>query len=641
MCSSDIQHFEKHSHPSYLKRLASAFNITSGLTDITGHEEYLRQKCQKMSEGERNVVVMLDEIHISHQLSYKGGKLVGSASNDPSTEASTAQVFMISSLLSKAKDVVAIVPVKNLTGDLLHNMLRQVLQVLHKAGFTVTCVVSDNNRVNRNAFTALCGGSLMPSIVNPFSPTERLFFLFDTVHLFKCIRNNWLAQKDCEKTLMFPSLYKQESTVLKASFAHLKKLYCEEKASAVKLAPALNQKSISPTSTEKQNVKLMLKVFDCRNITALDHYEKSWQTDTTGTREFLKIIISLWNIVNVKHPLKHIRLRNEDCRCIRSVDDENIHFIRSVIRWLQAWQAMQVKVREGTLSRETMSALIHTLVALVELCGYLLNCKQFKYVLLGKFQTDNLEFRFSQYRQMSGCNYHVSVQQLLEGEKKLKLLSVLKMVSASNGSLTLKDMTEPLEELKTQQDSASDQEYMAFLHLLKDCESVEVSNEQLKALVFVAGYCVAKAVRQTDCEGCKAELSVDCKLKVEITEDCYTYLSALDRGGLIWPSEYAVDVVTEAFKVFQLLIGTVQCEEKFLSCANQRKVIKNLIMYRLSELGMTKNQCHDCEADYGELVAKCCSPAVNVFLNNYSKSFTDKSSSGSSARKVKTFTKRQ
>ena len=52
-------------HSSYLRRLATAFNIDSGLKDASVHEEYMQQKCQNMGEGERNVVLMLDEIHIS------------------------------------------------------------------------------------------------------------------------------------------------------------------------------------------------------------------------------------------------------------------------------------------------------------------------------------------------------------------------------------------------------------------------------------------------------------------------------------------------------------------------------------------------------------------------------------------------
>lgn len=253
-------------HPSYLKKLASVFTIKSGIKDNDVHEQYLTQKCASLSEDERRVVVMLDEIHITSKLSYKGGKLEGPAVNVPLSEASTAQVFMTSSILSKAKDVAAIIPVKNLNGDLLKDLCTHILQLLHRAGYSVLCLISDNNRINRKALIELCGGTLQLSIPHPLSPNEKLFFLFDTVHIFKCIRNNWLCQKDNMKTFAIPACDDTglpiggDDDVLYASFGHLRLLHDHEKASPLKLAPALNQKALHPTNTEKQNVGLMLKV---------------------------------------------------------------------------------------------------------------------------------------------------------------------------------------------------------------------------------------------------------------------------------------------------------------------------------------------------------------------------------------------
>lgn len=626
-------------HPSYLKRLSSSFQINSGFQDGAIHQTYLQKKCQNLSEMERYVILMVDEIHVAHQMSYKAGKLEGSASNGSVAEASTAQVFMISSLVSKQKDVVAIVPVKFANATWLHEISTNVLSVLHNSGYTVVCVISDNNRINRNAFTVMCGGELKSYIENPFRRNEKLFFLFDTVHLFKCIRNNWLAQNDVEKTFTFPAVHGQGAP-MKASFSHLQRLFREEKSSTVKLAPSLTQKCLNPTATEKQNVKLMLKIFDQRNIAALEHFEDVWQVDTSGTRQFLMTIIRLWNITNVKQPYKDIRLRNGDCRAITSSSDENVRFINQIVLWLTEWKGLRLKPREGTLSAETMTALTHTLSAFVQLCKYLLEEKNFHYVLLGKFQTDNLEFRFSQYRQMSGSNYHVSVQQLLEGEKKLKLLSVLNMISASNGALSLRDIIEPLEEVRSQQTSQADGEYETFLPVLSDCEEINVTSEQLKALVFVSGYCVAKALRHIDCVCCRNDIHCKRQLRVEVTRDCHTYLSALDRGGLTWPTDFAVSTITEVFRVFQALIDTVEKEQQFLACRNQRKLVINLSLQRLTDLGMTQKRCEECGIQYGDIFLKCCRPAVNIFLNNYSKAFTDRATAGNKSRKLQTFTKR-
>ena len=82
---------------------------------------------------------------------------------------------------------------------------------------------------------------------------------------------------------------------------------------------------------------------------------------------------------------------------------------------------MVANSRCGKLYRETAFAITHTSDTLIKLCDYLRQELNYDYVLLGKFQTDQLEARFGQYRQMSRSNYNISVTQILESEKKLRL----------------------------------------------------------------------------------------------------------------------------------------------------------------------------------------------------------------------------
>ena len=63
------------------------------------------------------------------------------------------------------------------------------------------------------------------------------------------------------------------------------------------------------------------------------------------------------------------------------------------------------------------------------------------YILTGKFQTDNLEAPFGLYRMLSGSNYLVSVIEVLQSEKKLKLKGLLKLYSASKGIIKIKDFS--------------------------------------------------------------------------------------------------------------------------------------------------------------------------------------------------------
>ena len=162
--------------------------------------------------------------------------------------------------MSKNKDIVAFYPVQNLNAESLHALIKTVLLALHKLGFKVVALISDNNRINGNASGKNCYGSLKKSIPHPYDPQSELFFLFDTVHLFKCIRNNWLNVKDPIQTFVFPPLdgNNHEAATHSASLKFIKLLYDEEKNLPVKHAPGLSQKVLYPSNLERQNVNYVV-----------------------------------------------------------------------------------------------------------------------------------------------------------------------------------------------------------------------------------------------------------------------------------------------------------------------------------------------------------------------------------------------
>jgi len=57
------------------------------------------------------------------------------------------------------------------------------------------------------------------------------------------------------------------------------------------------------------------------------------------------------------------------------------------------------------LTKQTFLALKQTCQAITGLAKYLINFCGFKYVLLGKVQSDTIEGRFGHIRQLSGTNY--------------------------------------------------------------------------------------------------------------------------------------------------------------------------------------------------------------------------------------------
>lgn len=73
----------------------------------------------------------------------------------------------------------------------------------------------------------------------------------------------------------------------------------------------------------------------------------------------------------------------------------------------------------------------------IEVIKHSLDVLQILYVLPGKFETNDLENCFSSYRQMSGVNYNVSVMQILDSEKKIRVRRYLGITSAKYGKVNL------------------------------------------------------------------------------------------------------------------------------------------------------------------------------------------------------------
>ena len=62
------------------------------------------------------------------------------------------------------------------------------------------------------------------------------------------------------------------------------------------------------------------------------------------------------------------------------------------------------------LSKKTFLALSQTCRGFTGLAKYLINYCGFKYILLGKIQSDTIEGRFDRIRQLSKGNYYISMR---------------------------------------------------------------------------------------------------------------------------------------------------------------------------------------------------------------------------------------
>ncbi len=306
-----------------IHQLSQALLTETGLKPSTF--AYLKARSKNLSPYQKLIIVMFDEIYCAQRLEYASGAMHGM---EEGNLCKTLLSFMIKSVCGKYSDVVALSPVTNLDAEKVEKDLLKVLEALHDIGFEVLLLSADNASPNRKCFLKLCDGTWKMCVENPCLPGKPLFLVFDSVHDFKNIYNNFQTRR----TFVFPSL-EQDGKKLTAQFNHLEELYKLELLKPAKMAYKLNDRVLHPSSLEKTNVQLADSLFHDSTIAALDHYSRD-HLEWRQTATFLKIVREWWNRVNVKTPTLGIQMRDDTRKPIYSMDDTK--FLVSFSSWLQS-----------------------------------------------------------------------------------------------------------------------------------------------------------------------------------------------------------------------------------------------------------------------------------------------------------------
>ena len=350
-------------------------------------------------------MLQVDEIYVKKKIDYKNGKLYGGAQYSKEVEAArTIAGVLISSAFGSFEEVVSLTPVNNLTAKNLEFIIRNACSLLQDCGFKVVIIIADNNKVNQKLFKKLCGNKYKYTV--EICDGVITLCTNDSVHIAKCVRNNWINQKDQEKTFCYPNFhdFKQISF---AKFSILRDIYAKESGLLIKTAPRLNYKTVYPSSLERQKVSLALNIWHESTIAAVKKHTNNEFDETAG---FLEIIWKWWSIMNVKNRYMHILKRNDMQKPFKSVSDDRIKFLERFVDWLNVWKPVPKNV--GFLTEETFSAIHRQTTVMIRFIKYALTELNVPYVLPGKLQTDLLEKRFSKYRSLSGNNYNISVIQV-------------------------------------------------------------------------------------------------------------------------------------------------------------------------------------------------------------------------------------
>lgn len=517
---------------------------------------------------------------------------------------------MIGSLLSPYKDVVHILPVKTIKAEYLFFYIKKIICGLEGLGFDCVGVVSDNNSINRKAMSYFENPPKLCNIYqNPYDNTKPMFFIIDTVHILKNIRNNWLNQKP-NQVMKFPNF--NDDSIHYASFNTLKEMHNYEKENLLKYGYKLSLKALYPTSIERQNVKLALQIFNRETVNALNIFgSKNEEQTYFDTATYIEIIRTWWDIVNVKTFFKGKRLRNiyEE-----PITKESIHiqkFLNDFLIWLEKWELYN----EGKITKETHHALHHSTDALIKLSKYCLEKKNFAYSLCGKVQTDKLEDRFGKYRQHAGAQYHVSIRQIFETESKLRMQSVLPMFLKSQkfGDLNIDFKTSISNEFIANDNFDMNNLLISLKNacIIDDTDINNINKDTWPLISYVAGYAAYSANKTFKCEICKKFLINNYK---NDTID-YSLININNRGGLCYPTK---NVVIYAAYMYILIKNLLDNEIEFLEQINQLNVVYNLFLDLYEDIDIDVNDICTVH-NISDVVKKIAFSLINLYLNIYIK----------------------
>ena len=247
------------------------------------------------------------------------------------------------------------------------------------------------------------------------------------------------------------------------------------------------------------------------------------------------------------------------------------------------------------LTIQTFEALINTNSAIADLSNDLIR-NGFHYILTGRLQTDPLERRFSQYLQMSGGRFLVSLTEILRSEKIITHQILLKRdIDYSELTVSLTD------------DKNLTLEYISTLPT--DSIYLLTLAENTKHIVaYVSGYISHKLIQRCICETCLELLQKD--------QMNNSYIEILDRGGLQLPSFLLYQYVEIAFCVLESF------ESQILASTLPTKIVLILLLEQVSVEWDSGFVC-DIQVHATDYCMKVRSIIANLYLSGLSKEVSE------------------
>ena len=480
---------------------------------------------KELKPQQRLVNLLFDEVKLISTLRFTGGHALGYAQNSSqiSTEtlATHALVIEIVCHYGGPKYILRVRPVAKLNADDLKGILQEAMFAIVKAGGRVISLVCDNCPTNQGVYKKLGG----PGKTYLENVGITVFLVFDYVHIFKNIRNNWITVLN--KMLSF----EKDGKTFTASWADVQALYDEDRLTTLRLTK-LTHTSVFPKPLQRQSVPLVCQVFHEKTVAAMVTLQKKLMIND-GTIEFIRMVTNWFHIMNVKDRYSGIHLR-DTFRSPWTVGCESFTALKGYCEVISTCAWTGGRGRTLKLTKSTSSAFIISTKSIVEAATVLLTTEGFQYVLPAVFADEVLEKFFGNTRMRFSGNFYIDYVDIVASARVVNLHAMLKL-----DLLPDKDTTPHLTCDHCSQCPSDDDVESLNDFEISETQSLLLLDSTLRhKVVFIAGHLVFNYGKSDD----------------ENDEDISSeFLDELNRGGLSIPTISTVHFVHSAFS----LVGKV------------------------------------------------------------------------------------
>ena len=535
----------------------------------------------------KDVILIFDEMYLQKCEEYSGGQTIGA--NEENELYKGVVSFLVVGLKQNVSYMVKSVPETKIDGKFLKEGILESIRILEDCDFRVRAVVSDDHSANVSAFQMLLRDSNQDKdSLFMMHGTNKIYLFHDTVHLLKSVRNNLV---NC-KRFLFPS-FKFEGFLDKIEVpggaVHWKTfhdVFEKDKVlqASLRQAPRINAKVLHPGNC-KQSVPIALSIFDDKTSAAIENYFP----DRKDAAAFLKLFSTWWNLSNSKDQFSNNKIGNAAVK-----GDKKPEFLRAMANWIELWSDEKIPASQKfTLTPQTSTALIRTLRCHAQLIEDLLD-DGFDFVLTARFQSDPIERRFGQYRQMSGGRFLVSLKDTIYSEKIIKIKSLLKAGCNIDDSV------------KEKKPGFTEECILLRNPLISEIplDSLDLSQASREVAVHVAGY-IARKVSKPKRFPCCREYVVG---EYSESNPDHSYIGILNRGGLTIPSTTLLEYVCSVFAVLdwtQSVLKQSKIPDRRAAHLALKNIFKGSPLLRIS-----------CDAHKDQVQNYVNQIAINIFFNN-------------------------